>query len=211
MGGKSASKAASREAKRARQEEEARQGRVREGTANINRTFDSQFGDSYFSGIGDAYMDFANPQLTQQHQDANKQLVFDLARGGNLDSSTRATKGARLQETYDLGQQQLADQALAETNNSRNAVEDARAALISQVNATGDATGATNAARARAAALSRPAGSFSTLGDMFSQFTGTLGQRYAQERAYAASGGASQAGYTPIAYGPRSGSVRVTG
>lgn len=211
MGGKSGSKQASREARRARQEEEARQARVREGTANINQTFDGQFNNQYFAGIGDAFLDYANPQLAQQHQDANKQMVYDLARGGNLDSSTRATKGARLQETYTLGQQQLADQALSEQNKARNAVEDARAALISQVNATGDATGATNAARARAAALSQPAGSFSTIGDMFSQFTSQLGQRYAQERAYAASGGASQAGYTPITYGPRSGSVRVTG
>ena len=61
MGGKSASKQASREAKRARQEEEARQARVAEGTANVNNVFDSQFDDSYFSGIGDAYLDFANP------------------------------------------------------------------------------------------------------------------------------------------------------
>lgn len=210
MGGKRGSKDASREAKRAREEEEARQGRIKEGTANVNKIFDGQFNDSYFSGLGDAYLNYANPQLEQQHQNANKQLVYDLARGGNLDSSTRATKGAELQEAYDLGQQQIADKALATRNDGKNAVEDARSALISQVNATGDATGATNAARNRAEALSRPAGDFSPLGDLFAAFTGTLGQRYAQERAYAASGGASQS-YAPINYGGRSGSVKVTG
>lgn len=210
MGGKSASREASREAKRARQEEQARQGRVEQGTKNVNGIFDGQFDNDYFSGISNSYLDYANPQLADQHAVANKQLVYDLARGGNLDSSTRATKGADLQELYQLGQQQLADKALEMSNNARGSVEDARAALISQVNATGDATGATNAARSRATALSQPAGEYDPLANMFADFTGALGQRYAQERAYAASGGQS-AGYTPAPYGARSGSVRVSG
>lgn len=209
-GGKSASKRAAAEAARARQEEESRQGRVTRGTANVNRIFDRNFDDSYYSGLADSYMDYANPQLVDQHTDANKQLIFDLARGGNLDSSTRATKAADLQEIYDRGQQQIADKALGMQNDARNSVEDARAALISQVNATGDATGATNAARNRAAALSQPAGAYDTLTNMFADFTGALGQRYAQERAYAASNGQS-AGYTPVTYGSRTGSVKVSG
>ncbi|ODT60955.1 MULTISPECIES: hypothetical protein [Paracoccus] len=207
--GNKAGKQAEREARRVREDEEARQARVAEGTANINQTFDSQFTPEFFSGIADSYQNFASPQLQDQHQDANKQLTFDLARGGKLDSSTRATQGGELQKIYSLGQQQIADQALAQQNAARNSVEDARSGLISQVNATGDATGATNAARARAEALSRPAGDFSPIGDMFQGFTGQLGQRYAAERAYAASGGASR-GYTPVSYGAPSGAVRVT-
>lgn len=210
MGGKSASKEAAREAKRARQEEEARQARVEQGTSNINNVFDGQFNNDYFSGISNSYLGYANPQLAEQHGTANSQLIYDLARGGNLDSSTRATKAAELQQLYDLGQQQIADKALSLQNDARGSVEDARAALIAQVNATGDATGATSAARNRAAALSQPAGSYDTLSNMFADFTGALGQRYAQERAYAASGGQS-AGYTPATYGSRSGSVRVSG
>ena len=209
MGGKSASKRAARDAAAMRAEEEARQRRVEQGTGNINRIFNSQFTDDFYGGIADSYMDFATPQLTDQHQEAGRQLTYDLARGGKLDSSTRATQGGELQELYSLGKQQLADQALEQKNASKNAVEDARAALISQVNATGDATGATNAARARVSALSQPAGNFSPIPDMFAGFTSTLGQRYAQERAFQASGGASR-GYNPVSYGAPSGAVRVT-
>lgn len=208
--GNSAARRSARDAAQMRADEEARQRRIERGTANINRKFDRNFNDDYYSGIADSYMDFAQPQIDQQRDDANRQLIFDLARTGKLDSSTRATQGARLQETYDTGLQGLADDALAQRNNARNSVEDARAALIAQVNATGDATGATQAATNRVAALSNPAGNFSPLADMFAGFTGQLGQRYAQERAYAASGGMSR-GYTPATFGPRSGSVSVTG
>lgn len=208
--GRSASRRAANDAAQMRADEEARQRRIERGTGNINRVFDRQFDNNYFSGIADSYMDFARPQLDQQRDEANRQLVFDLARTGKLDSSSRATQGAKLQETYDLGLQSLADDALSQSNQARNAVEDARAALIAQVNATGDATGATQAANRRVAALSQPAGDYSPLADMFAGFTSNLGQRYAQERAFAASGGLSR-GYTPITYGPRSGSVSVTG
>lgn len=207
--GRSASKRAARDAAAMRAEEEARQARVTQGTKNINTIFNRQFTPAFYSEIADSYMNFATPQLTDQHQDANRQLIYDLARGGKLDSSTRATQAGEQQELFSLGKQQIADQALEQKNAAKNSVEDARAALIGQVNATGDATGATNAARARLSALSQPAGNFSPIPDMFAGFTSTLGQRYAQERAFQASGGASQ-GYTPVTYGAPSGAVRVT-
>lgn len=166
------------------------------------------FNDAYYDGIAQSYLDWANPQLEKQHTDANRSLVYDLARGGKLDSSTRATKGAELQESYDLNQQQIADKALGVKNEAKGSVEDARAALISQLNATGDATGATNAAINRMSALSQPAGNYSTLANMFADFTGALGTNYAAERAYAASGGASAKGYTPV-FGAKSNAVTV--
>lgn len=169
------------------------------------------FNSSYYDGIAQSYLDYANPQLTDQHNDANRQMQFDLARTGKLDSSSRATKGADLQQAYDLGQQQIADKALGQKNQAKGAVEDARASLISQLNATGDATGATNAAINRISALSQPAGGYDMLTGLFSDFTGSLGGRYAQERAYAASGGASANGYQPVASGARPGAVKVSG
>lgn len=209
-GGKSSSRSASREAQRAREAEEARQARVAAGTGNINRIFNNNFDNDYFNGVARSYLDFSNPQLVDQHQAANADLTYDLARTGKLDSSTRATKGAELQEIYTRSQQELADKARGLANDARGSVEDARAALISQVNATGDATGATNAALARASALSRPAGSYDTLANLFADFTGTLSNRLAQERAYAASGGAST-GYSSPTIGARRGAVSVTG
>ena len=210
MGGKRAAKQAAKDAAQARADELARQNRIKQGTANIDRTFGEQFNNQFYDGIANSYSDFARPQFDEQRRDANGQLIYDLARSGKLDSSTRATKGAELQETYDLGLQEIADRARGMSNDSRSAVEDARSALIAQVNATGDATGATNAAVRRAAALSQPAGEYSALADMFGGFTDTLGRRYAAERAFAASGGMS-AGYKPVSHGARGNAVRVTG
>ncbi len=55
MGGKSGSKAASREAERARAEEEARQQRIRQGTADINRVFDGGLTGTGAIGKGATY------------------------------------------------------------------------------------------------------------------------------------------------------------
>lgn len=168
------------------------------------------FNDAYYDGIAQSYLDYANPQLVDQHNSANQQLQYDLARGGKLDSSTRATKAADLQEAYDLGQQQIADKAQSYKNDAKNSVEDARASLINQLNTTGDATGATNAAINRMSALSEPAGNYDTLSNLFADFTSTLSSKYAQEQAYAASNGQSS-GYTPVSYGASSNAVKVTG
>lgn len=210
MGGKSASKAASKEATRARQEEEARQARIREGTASINSTFDSQFNDDYFTGRRQAYLDYATPQLDDQYADAQKQLTFSLARSGLLDSSSRASKLGELQKAYDLNTQQVADQALASEGEARNAVEDARSNLITTLNATGDATQAANSSLARASALSQPA-AYSPLSSLFADFTSTLGTQSALEKANAYSGGSTGLRYATGLFSPNAKSTVVSG
>jgi hypothetical protein len=194
MGGKSASKAAAREAQLAREAEEARQQSIREGTRDINKTFNGQFDDGFFDSRRQAFLDYASPQLNDQYSDAQKELTFSLARSGLLDSSVRGEKLGDLQKAYDLNQQQIADQALASEGETRNAIEDARANLITTLNATGDATQAANSAISRASALSQPA-AFSPLANLFADFTSTLGTQAALERANAYSGGA-----TPLRY-----------
>lgn len=242
------------EARRAREDEQARQARIREGTQRINTIFDggltgsgklgagaqfdpskqyftadgrawtppnsgppslfgasgaggtsfedmvkagklftgtenrSGFDDSFFEGRRNAFLDYSRPQLQEQYGDAQRDMSFALARGGLLDSSVRGEKAGELQQLYDLQNQNIADQARDYETQSRNAVEDARANLISTLNVTGDAEGAANAALARSAALSRqPA--YSPLGQLFSDFTASLGQQAAQERAASMSGG----------------------
>lgn len=248
----------SNEAALARQEEQARQQRIRDGTERINSIFDggavgegaisadavfdpdatyynadgsvwspssspnsiadmfggesvsdpsSQFAElvrsgKLFSGVGNrdgfnddffhdrrnSFIDYASPQLEQQYRDAGEELTFALARGGLLDSSARGEKAAELQRLYDLNKQKVADDALSFENRSRTAIEDARANLITTLNATGDAEGAANAALARSSALSQP-DTYSPLGQLFADFTAGLGVQAAQERAFAASGG----------------------
>lgn len=190
------------EAEAARNDEIARQARVRQGTTAINNTFDSQFNDSAFANRRKAFLDYASPQLEDQYGKAQKQLTFALARNGTLDSSVRGQKTGELQKQYDLNKQQVADQAIASETDTRNAVEDARSNLIMSLNASGDATGAANASLARASALSKPA-AYSPLADLFGNFTQTLGTQAALERANYYSGGQTGARYSTGLFTPK--------
>lgn len=164
------------------------------------------FNDDFFTGRRQAYLDYATPQIDDQYADAQKQLAFALARSGTLDSSVRGQKTAELQKQYDLTTQQVADQALSYETEARNAVEDARANLISMLNATGDAEGAANAALARSQALSQPV-AFSPLTNLFADFTSTLGRQAAFERANHYSGGQTGARYDTGLFTPSSSAV----
>ena len=202
MGGKSGGG----EAKRARADEQARQKRIREGTQRVNSIFDRQFDDGYFDQQRDAYVNYATPQLDDQRQDANKELIFAMDRGGQLDGSARASLAGELQKKYDLQRQKIQDDALNFRTSAMTNVEDARANLIATLNATGDAQGAANSALSRAAALSQPA-AYSPISNLFADFTGALGTQAAAERAYSYGGPAPT--YTTGWFGPKSGSVAV--
>lgn len=149
------------------------------------------FNDDFFNGLKQSYLDYADPQLEDQYGDANKQLTFALARSGNLDSSARAEKQSDLQKLYDTQKRAVADKALGYETSSRNSVEDARANLISTLNATGDQQGAVNSALARSSALSQPP-AYDPLGQLFVDFTNGLGIQAAQERSQAAGGPSSK-------------------
>lgn len=202
-GGKNASnKAAEEERKR----EEQRQSRIRAGTSRINDTFDSQFTDEFFTGREDAYISYALPQLDQQHEKAQEDLAFALARGGTANSSVRAQKEAELAELYDVQNRQVADTAAAQANETRTAVEDARGDLIRTLNATGDATAASNQALARAQALSQPQ-AYSPLEQLFVDFTAELGTQAALERASSYEGSPIRPRYSTGLFSVNPGSV----
>jgi len=193
------------EAAAARADEYARQEAVRAGTSRINDIF-GQFGDDFFDQRKQAYVDYAQPQLQQQYNDAQRELTYALARGGLLDSSVRGAKMAELQQRNDLLAQQIGDQALAAANQDRNAVEDSRANLIATLNATGDATGVANQALTRASVLSKPQ-AYSPLTNLFADFTSALGTQGALERANAYSGGMTGLRYNTGLFTPNAGAV----
>lgn len=202
MGGKSGGG----EAAAARADELKRQKEIRKGTERVNSIFDRQFNDGYFDNQRDAYVNYATPQLDDQRADANKELIFAMDRGGQLDGSARASLAGELQKKYDLQRQKVQDDALNFRTNAMNSVEDARSGLIATLNATGDAQGAANSALSRAAALSQPA-AYSPLTSLFADFTNTLGTQAAAERAYSYGGPAPT--YTTGWFGPKAGSVAV--
>lgn len=182
-------KGGGKEAKLARQDEQQRQQRVRDGTEKINGIFDTQFNEPFFADRQKAFNDYALPQLQDQYGDAQKELTFALARGGNLNSSARATQAGDLQKRFDLNSQQIGDQALSSATDARNATEDARANLIATLNATGDAQQAANSAVSRASALSTPA-AFSPLSNLFADLTSAYGTKVQVDNYKKYAGGA---------------------
>lgn len=203
-GGKNAAK---RQANEARAAEQARQGRIREGTTAINDTF-GQFGDDYFSNLRNSFTEFAVPQLDDQFSKAREELTFALARSGTLDSSIRADQSAKMQREYDLTRQNIADQALGYENKARSQIEDARSELIRTLQSTGDAQGAAQAAQARAGALAQPP-TYSPLEQLFTDFSAGLAKQAALERAEAF-GSPVRPRYNTGLFGPSADAVRTS-
>lgn len=174
-------------AKQARADEAIRQANIRAGTGQINQTFDSQFTDGFYNKQRDNYLTFQLPQLDDQYGNAQRQLTYALARDGNLNSSTRGFQQGQLQKTYDTARTNVADQAQSYANTARSNVEQARANLISTLNATGDATQAVNSASSQATILAQPA-AYSPIADVFSAGSAALSQQALLERNRALGG-----------------------
>lgn len=159
-------------AARARADEIARQGRVAEGTASINKAFEA-FNPEYYAERGQAYSDFANPQLEDQHLKAQKALMYALSRTGNLSSSMAAEKRADVSKQYNEGQTSIVNRMLALENKTKAEVESNRGKLISELNMTSDPSAAALQANTRADLLAnRP--SFNPIGQMFQNITAGL-------------------------------------
>lgn len=161
-GGRSAQLA---EAERVRAEEEARQGRVREGADKINQTF-AGYDDDFYKGITQNYLDYATPQVEDQFQDAARQLRINLARNAMLNSSVNVDRKAKLQEDFDKAMREQSLKGKQYANTTQQNLEAAKTDLLSQNQNIADPVLIANAAanRANAAAELPP---YSPLGDLF--------------------------------------------
>lgn len=164
-----------------RAEQEARERRITQGAGSINSSFDSQFNDDFYGGIKNAFLEYANPQLEQQLEQQKRDLAFALARSGTSQSAEAARRKSMLDEQTQLAQTQLADKAMGYANNQRDAVENARSALLSQNTASADPAAAAAQAASRAAALSQMP-EFSSLGVLFQNITDGLATQADLER-----------------------------
>lgn len=180
---------------------------VKEGLYTTRTETDGSFGDAFFDGQRDRYINYAMPQVEEQKTAADKDLLFAMDRSGNTESSARADLSGELERRAGLQRQKVRDDGMNFSTQARNNVESSRNDLIAMLNATGDAEGAANSAMSRAAALSQPA-AYSPVGNLFADFTGALGTQAAAERAFAFGG--PRPTYNTGMFAPRTGAVSVT-
>jgi hypothetical protein len=133
-----------------------------------------------FGGLADqrkqAYLDFYQPQLNQQRDNARDQLTFALSRAGLLDSTAAGKKTADLNTQFGIRQGEITSGANQEATRTRGQVQDARAALESQLRASGDASGTIDAGLSRADILRQEQPAFSPLGELFGGLFSGIGQ-----------------------------------
>ena len=153
-------------AQQAREDEQARQGRITQGRQKIEDTF-SSFNDDFYKRRQGEYEAFAKPQLETQFKDAQKELMYSLARSGNMASSEMGNQLGVLGREKNLAQAKVADAGLAYANQARQQVEQSRGDVLNQLMATSDPAVAASQANARAALANQYNPINDSLGDLF--------------------------------------------
>ncbi len=164
----------------ARQAEVERQQKITEGRSAIDQQF-AAFDPAYYQGLSDSYSGYYMPQLDDQFAKAKKALIFNLARGGNLNASAGAQSLAELTGAYKKNQAVIGDQAQSAAQQQRGQVENNKSELYNQLSASADPKAAATTAAARASSLTAPQG-YSPLGDLFASFLNPVSTAIAYER-----------------------------
>lgn len=160
-------------AAQARADEAARQARIQQGTASIDKNL-AGFDKNFYDSRAQAYVNYANPQLSDQYANTQRNLAYNLARQGLTASSEASRNAGELQRQYNDARAQIAAKGMDVANEARQNVEQNRSELLSQLYASTDPAAASNAALNRAAVLSQQQ-SFSPIGQLFANTTGLLG------------------------------------
>lgn len=159
-------------ARQQRNDEIARQSRITQGMANISNIFGG-FNDAFYKKRADDYSAYAMPEVDRQAGQQRRDLIYALARTGNLDSSAAIDKAAELSREVNNQRVGIANEALNQANNLRGQVEQTRGNVVAELNATGDAEAAANSALRTSQNLNQPAG-FSPLGNLFLNFAQSI-------------------------------------
>jgi hypothetical protein len=151
-----------------------KQGRLKEGMANIDAGF-KPYDDNYFNQFQQKYLDYYTPQLDDQYAQAKRQLQYGLARSGIGQSQAAGEELAKLEKSYGLKRQDMINGAQNYANQARSQIENQRSGLLNQLSATGgdEATAAAflgkgNGNSVGALPIQAPQlGNFSALEDLF--------------------------------------------
>ena len=167
-GSNKADKAAKKASKQAAAEEAARKAAIERGRLKIDETF-NQFDEPYFQDVGKSVTDYYNPQLDDQYENARKQLIYNFARKGTLDSSAAGETNADARKEYDRQRVRICSQAQDRVSQSKSDVERNRSDLYALNLAAADPNAISSASASRAASI-QPAQNLSPLENVFASF-----------------------------------------
>lgn len=184
---------ASKEARRAREAEDARERRIKMGTSDIRTRFGGAFDDKYYAGLEKDVKDFYTPQLQSQYEKGRMQLKYALARSGMLgasdvlgDSPVRASsiqtrREAEMAKQMALAGQTIEQRAIGMSNQRRQDVANAEQVALQQLHASADPAAAAAQAQ-NLIEINSKNPEFSPLGQVFTDFTAGLATQGDLER-----------------------------
>lgn len=116
------------------------------------------FDDAFYNNFRQQVLDYYNPDEAKQYSEAQRDLTYNLARAGTLQSSTAADKQGDLAYNDALQKANIVANANAQTGNLQNQIQQNKSDLINQLYATDDPTEAANMAEtsAHASQLQNP-------------------------------------------------------
>ena len=175
------------QAQQAQQKEADRQARLAQGTQAVNDIFGAAAtpGDPNFidyDKYNQAQLDYNEPQLATQFDQAKKKLTYDTARAGILRSKAAADATGLLEQQDLTGDAAIRAQADSSTAGLRQNVMNEKQSAINQLYSTEDPTIAANTATGMVQQGAITAPNLTPLGAMFTPLivggAGALGQAY---------------------------------
>jgi hypothetical protein len=173
-GARAAEKLQQTQANEVRSDADEKAGKLREGNAAIDNAF-SGFNDDYFSKLQRDYTDYAMPQYQDQYNDAKNNIVFSLARHGNINSTVAGDQYADLDKEAAKAMVGIQGTGADIANSARRDVQADKQDVIGQLNTSYDVGSATDSALSAAKALAVPK-SFSPLGQLFTNISAVAAQ-----------------------------------
>lgn len=156
-------------AAQAQKDEKARQDRIKQGTAAIDKAFGG-FDQNFYDQRAKDYFGAAMPTLTEEHNRTRNSLGYALAERGLLNSSVRNQRENSLAAELDKQKRIVGDTGLGQANDLRSKIENSRNEIYSQLLASADPAQATAAALRQSSALAQPS-PVGTLGNFFNDWS----------------------------------------
>jgi hypothetical protein len=108
------------------------------------------FGDDFFNAYKQKYLDYYLPDEARQYDVAKRDLSYNLARAGTLNSSTAADKAGDLAYNDANAQATIKSNANQATGQLQQSIQDQKQSLINQLYSTEDPTLTANLAQSAA-------------------------------------------------------------